>query len=47
MIELTFLKELMLMRQAHQKSAIIIFATIAIYEINGLSFNHMHAMFYY
>ena len=42
MIELTFLKELMLIRQANQKSAI--FVTIAIFQIEVLRFNQMSAM---
>ena len=42
LIELTFLKELMLIRQANQKSAI--FVTIAIFQIEVLRFNQMSAM---
>ena len=42
MIELTFLKELMLRGQANQKS--VISATIGIFYIKGLSLNHMSAM---
>ena len=41
MIELTFLKELMLIRQAHQKS--VIFVTSDIFLKKGLSFNQMFA----
>ena len=41
-IELTFLKELMLIKQANQKIAI--FVTIGIFEVKGLSFNRMFAM---
>ena len=41
-IELTFLKESMLIRQTNQKSAI--FVTIAIFYIKALSFNQMYAM---
>ena len=41
MIELTFLKELMLVQQANQKS--VIFATIGIFQIKALSFNQMSA----
>ena len=40
MIELTFLKELMFIRQAIQNSAI--FVTIGIFYRNGLNFNHMN-----
>ena len=40
MIELTFLKELMLIRQANQKT--MIRATIDIFVINDLSFKHMY-----
>ena len=42
MIELTFLKELMLIKQVYQMSAI--FVTISIFKIQGLSFNWMSAM---
>ena len=42
MIELTFLKELMLKRQANQKS--VIFVTIGIFQIKGLRFYQMSAM---
>ena len=42
MIELMFLKELMLIRQTNQKSAI--FVTIGIFQIKGLSFNHVYAV---
>ena len=41
MIELTLLKELMLIKQVHQKS--VIFATIGIFKTEGLSFNRMSA----
>ena len=43
MIELTFLKELMLIKQAIQKSSI--FVTIGIFYIKALSFNQMSAMY--
>ena len=43
MIELTFLKELMLIKQAIQKSSI--FVTIGIFYIKTLSFNQMSAMY--
>ena len=42
MIELTFLKELMLIKQANQKSAI--FVTIGTFHIKALSFNQMSVM---
>ena len=42
MIELTFLRVLMLIRQAYQK--ISLFATIDNFKIKGLSFNGMSAM---
>ena len=42
MIELTFLKKLMLIRQVNQKS--VIFSTIGIFWFKGLSFNQMSAM---
>ena len=42
MIELTFLKELMLIKQVYQMS--VIFATISIFKIQGLGFNWMPAM---
>ena len=42
MIELAFLKELMLIKQAHQKNAI--FVTINIFKIEDLSFNCMFVM---
>ena len=42
MIELMFLKELMLITQANQKIAI--FVTIGIFQIRGLGFKHMHAI---
>ena len=41
MRELTFLKELMLRKQVHQKS--VIFATIGISQIKVLSFSEMYA----
>ena len=42
MIELMFLKELMLIRQANQKIAI--FVTIGIFQIKGFVFKHMCAI---
>ena len=42
MIELTFLKELMLIRQANQKSKI--FVTISIFHIKDSSFNCVSVM---
>ena len=42
MMELTFLKELMLITQVHQKSVIL--ATIGIFQIIVLSFNQMSAV---
>ena len=42
MIESTFLKKLMLVRQANEKS--VIFAAIGIVQIMGLNFKHMHAI---
>ena len=42
MIQLTFLKVLMLIRQVNQKS--VLFATIGIFKIKDLSFNQMPAM---
>ena len=42
MIELTFLKELMLIRQGNQKKAI--FVTIGIFQIKILNFNQLSAM---
>ena len=42
MIELTILKELVLITQANQNSAI--FAIIGIFEADGLNFNQMSAM---
>ena len=42
MTELTFLKELMLIRQANQKSAF--FVTIGLFQKKGLSFNHICAV---
>ena len=42
MIELTFLKELKLIKQVHQKS--LMFVTIGISEIINLSFNQMSAI---
>ena len=41
MMELTFLNELMLIRQANQKSTI--FVTIDIFQIKDLSFHHIYA----
>ena len=41
MIELTFLKELILIRNVNQKSAI--FFTIGIFLTKGLGFNHIYA----
>ena len=41
-IELKFLKKLMLTKQANQKSAI--FVTIGVFYIKTLSFNQMSAM---
>ena len=41
-IELTFLKELMLVKQANQKNAT--FVTIGIFYIKALCFNQMSAM---
>ena len=43
MIELTFLKELMLIKQVHQKSVILV--TIDISWIKVLSFNQMSAIY--
>ena len=40
MIEFTFLKELVLIRQANQKSAI--FVTTGIFQRKALSFQHMY-----
>ena len=42
MIEFTFLKELMLIRQVHQKS--VIFVTFSTFYTKGLTFNLMSAM---
>ena len=42
MVELTFLKVLMLIRQVHQKS--VLFVAIGNFRIKGLSFNRMHAV---
>ena len=42
MIDLTFLKELMLIRQVNQKHAI--FVTIGIFQVKDLNFNYMPAM---
>ena len=42
MTDLTFLKELMLMKQVHQKN--VIFVTIGISEIKILCFNQMCAI---
>ena len=41
-IELTFLKELMLIKQVHQES--VIFVTIGVFEIKILSFNQISAI---
>ena len=43
MIELTFLKELMLIRQVNQKSAIFVIIGI-FFKKNALNFNQMSAM---
>ena len=40
--ELTFLKELMLIKRVDQKS--VMFATTRIFKAKGLSFNHMYAI---
>ena len=45
MKELTFLKELMLVKQANQKSTI--FVTIDIFEIKGLDFNQIGYLYNY
>ena len=42
MIELKFLKNLMLIRQVNQKSAI--FVIIGIFQIKGLSIKHMYVI---
>ena len=42
MIELAFLKELILIRQANQKSAM--FVTIGIFQIKALNFNQISAL---
>ena len=42
LIELKFLKELILIKQANQKSAM--FVTIDMFQINALSFNQMSAI---
>ena len=42
MIDLKFIKELMSIKQANQKSAI--FATLAIFKIKALYLNHMYAI---
>ena len=42
MIDLTFLKELMLIKQANQKRAI--FVTIGIFKVKDLNFNYIPAM---
>ena len=42
MLEFTFLKELILIKQVHQKS--LIFVTFAILLIKELRLNHMYAM---
>ena len=41
-IKILCYKELMLIRQANQRSAI--FVTIGVFKIKALSFNHMSAM---
>ena len=43
MIELAFLKELILIKQVHQKT--VIFVTIDIFRINGLSVNRVPAIY--
>ena len=43
-IELTFPKELMLIKQANQKS--VIFVTIGIFFVKTLSFNQMDIVIY-
>ena len=42
MIELTFLKDLMLIRQVNQRSAI--FVTTGIFKVKALNFNQMSAV---
>ena len=42
MIEFTFLKESILIKEVHQKSAISV--TIGIFEIKSLNFKHMYAI---
>ena len=42
MIELNFLKESMLIRQANQHNAI--FVTVGIFQIKGLNFNQMYVI---
>ena len=42
MIELTFLKELLLIKQTNQNS--VIFATVDIFSIKVLNFNQMSAI---
>ena len=42
MIEITFLKKLMLIKQVHQNS--VIFVTIGIFQTKGLRFNHMYSI---
>ena len=42
MIELTLLKELILIKQMYQNS--VIFVTIDIFKIKSLNFNHMFAV---
>ena len=44
LIELTLLKELMLIKQVHQKSVIFLTITIDISKIIVLSFNQMSAV---
>ena len=43
MIELAFLKELILIKQVHQKT--VIFVTIGTFRINGLSVNRVPAIY--
>ena len=43
MIELAFLKELILIKQVHQKT--VIFVTIGTFRINGLSVNRAPAIY--
>ena len=41
-MELTFMKELILIKQVHQKK--VIFVTSGIFLRKGLSFNHMYVI---